>query len=290
MKYFTTLIAVLLCLASSSMHAQRAVEIGNKVELTTKDGNTIIGTVTEFTDEHIVLKTDALGEITIPREEVETYRILDNEQSQDIYNSTTYLVNPSGYTLNKGQSYYQNIGVFFNSYTAGISDNFSITGGLELISPLFLQRAPAFFISPRLSIPFANEQGAFSVGATSFLFFGDSGDTFFAGIAQGAVTIGSRSNNFTIGAGIGFTAEDGFEESVIPFNFSGMFRLSEKLSLVTDNFAVVYNNFSDGFGLFSAALRIHFKSQASVNVGLWRGFDSGDILALPFLSLTLPIK
>lgn len=299
MKYLlTTLLLCLTCYCSTIVLSQTETNIGQLVELRTHDGNTYVGEIISMTDTDIILKTSSLGEITLEREAVKKviYReggqeLDNNGYPIDYHNSTHYLVNPSGYSLKKGQSYYENIGVFFNSYSVGITNNFSLSGGLELISPLFFQRVPSLYISPKLSFSFGEKAGGFSVGSTVLAAFDDS-DVFSVGVIQAAITLGSRNNNFTIGSGVGFSFSDGLAEGVLPFYLSGMWRLSKKISFVTDNFIIAYNNFDGGFGLLSAALRIHFANNgAAFTAGLWRPTeDTGGVLALPFVSATLPIN
>jgi hypothetical protein len=208
----------------------------------------------------------------------------------DYHNSTHYLANPSGYTLRRGQQYYENIGIFFNSYAIGVTNNFTLAMGGEIATLLFDQQFPILYISPRFGIPLGKKAGAISLGGTFFTSPEDDFDGF--GIFQGAFTIGSRNNNVTIGSGIGFSFEGGLDDEVIPFYFAFMLRISKKLSFVSDNFLVFYDDFYDEFGLLSAAVRIHFKRNGSaLNMGLWRPTEEfDDVLALPFVSATIPIR
>ncbi len=295
MKRFYFTVFVLFIIGSYSIQAQDILKEGEEIELITKDGNRFIGTVTAFTDEIISIESSSIGNITLQRSDVEKVSLVDSDFNvgegniaPDIYNSTTYLVSPSGYTLKKGQSFYQNIYLFFNSYTYGFSDNFSLSGGLELLTPLVGEGFPGFFISPKYSIPFKNGKGAFSVGATSLFIFVD--DPTVVGVAQGAVTFGGRNDNFTIGTGLGFTSEDGFSDfgGTIPINLSGMTRIGKSLSFVSDNFLFLFDGGS--FGVLSAALRVHLGS-AAANFGIFRSTeDQGGIFGIPFVSVTIPIK
>ena len=111
------------------------------------------------------------------------------------------------------------------------------------------------------------------------------------GVLQGAVTFGDRNNNLTLGTGIGFSFDGGFEESVLPFYFSFMTRVGPKLSLVSDNFVITYDNFDDALGVLSLSLRLHLKTPGSaLNLGLWRPTeDTDNLLAFPFVSATIPL-
>lgn len=299
MKNIFTIFSLFLLFAfCQNSFAQTDVMIGQQVEVRTNDGNSYAGEVTKFTDEDIVIMTRSIGEITLKRSIVKHVIFKGRKGAMDdqgfpidYHNSTHYLLNSSAFSLKKGQSYYENIGVFFNSYSVGVTDNFTMSGGLEFISPLFDKRVPSIYLSPKYSIPFGERAGGISIGSTVLAFF-DNGDVFSVGVIQGAVTAGSRNNNFTIGTGIGFSFDDGLAEGVLPFNLSGMFRVSNKISVVTDNFIIAYDNFDGGFGLLSAGVRIHFsKNGAALNLGLWRPTeDWGDVLALPFISATIPIN
>ncbi len=269
---------------------------GDLVEITTTDGQNIRGTIIGSRPGSVIIETVSLGQITLDIKSIRQLTIISQANTDpdanptDFHNSTRYFVNPSGYNLNKGQAYYENIGIFFNSVTFGVSDNFSISFGGEIASLLFASRFPVLYISPKFSVPFGNEQGAFGVGAT---FFTAPEEEFIGfGVIQAAITGGSRNNNISAGAGIGFSTEDGFTDSVIPFSLSGMTRLSKKISLVSDNFFVAYDDFSDSFGFLSIGLRIHFKRPgAAFNASLWRPTEGLDeLIALPFVSATIPLR
>lgn len=293
-----TLSIIFICFFSlQNTFAQQDLFIGQLVELQTEDGNSYVGKVLSLTDSNISIETDALGEISLSRASIKKV-IYKNENAEldkngfpiDYHNSTHYFINQSGYSLKKGQSYYENVGVFFNSYSVGITDNFSLTAGLEIATLLFGQSAPSLFVTPKFTIPFGEGAGGFSIGSTIFAVFVD--DPLSVGVVQASATFGTRNNNFTIGSGLGFSFSDGIAESVVPFNLSGMFRISKKLSFMSDNFIIAYDDFNGVEGILSAGLRIHFaKNGNALNLGLFRPTGIGDdFLALPFISATIAIK
>lgn len=295
--YLVCLLCCLLTLKTSAQDKQPQKE--SQVEITTTDGNLYKGTIITTTLEYIVLKTENLGDITIKKSDITQLENMDSEDMEvdpngypiDYHGSTHYLANPTGYTLKKGQSYYQNIGVFFNSYSVGITDRFSLTMGGEIASLLFGGRVPILFVSPRYSFPLKGDNMAISLGAT---FFTSPQDDFVGfGVLQTAFTFGNRNTNFTLGGGIGFSTGEGFESTVVPFYPSFMIRLSDKVSFVSDNFIIAFDNFNGATGVISAALRFHFiKSKgSSIDLGLFRPTeDVGDLVALPFVSATVALK
>jgi hypothetical protein len=127
------------------------------------------------------------------------------------------------------------------------------------------------------------------VGGT--IFTSPTNDFTTIGVLQGAFTLGDRNNNITLGTGFGFTFSDGFDDTVLPFYLSFMKRVGPKLSIVSDNFIISYDGFTDNFGLLSLAARIHFKRPGTaLNVGLWRPTEDLDsVIALPFVSATMAL-
>jgi len=126
----------------------------------------------------------------------------------DYYNSTHLFLAPTGFGLKKGQSYYQNILLFGNSYSHGISDVFSITVGGEIASLLFSSRIPILYIAPKFSFEVSNSVST-SVGA---IFFTSPQEDFTGvGLAYGALSFGYRNNNLSLGAAFVFSSGNGFE-------------------------------------------------------------------------------
>jgi len=163
--------------------------------------------------------------------------------------------------------------------------------GGEIASILFGGRVPILYVSPRYSLPIQSKKMAVSVGAT--LFTSPQDDFVGFGVVQTAVTFGDRNNNFTIGGGLGFSTEDGFSSAVVPLYPSFMFRISDKISFVSDNFVIAYDSFNGATGVISAALRVHFRKRngSSVDLGLFRPTeDIGEILAWPFVSASVSLK
>ena len=302
MKYSAAFILLVLCtyapLANSVIAQSSDIEAGQQVVITTKDGNSYRGKLISMDGEVVELETPNLGVIRINKEDIEQLKDLSQDKYAydkngypiDYHGSTHYLANSTGYNLKKGQSYYQNIGICFNSYSVGVSDHFSVTVGGEIASLLFGGRVPILFVAPKYSLPLQSEKLAISLGAT---FFTSPQDNFVGfGILQSAVTFGDRNNNFTLGGGIGFNTADGFSSTVIPFYPSFMFRIGEKLSFVSDNFVLGTNNFDEVNGIVTAALRVHFrKVGSSLDVGLFRPtIDAGSLIGLPWVSATIALK
>jgi len=274
--------------------------VSQAVILDLDDGSVIYGIISNKTEYEISVQSASLGSVTVPITSISKIRYIDdvrniifdkNGNPVDFHNSTHYFLFPSGYSLKKGQSYYENIWVFANSYSYGVTDNFTISVGGEIASLLFASQVPLLYASPKLSVPLGNQKGALGLSSTFIILPGD--DFNGAGFLSGSLTVGSRNNNFTLGAGAGFNFDGGITDEIIPFTFSFMKRMGSKLSLISENWVVVQNDFADSFGIASLGLRIHFKELGNaLNVGLARPLtgDTGPFIALPFISATVGIN
>lgn len=265
-------------------------DTNEKVKIVTKDGTVLTGTLSLSDSDSVTIKT-AYGENKIDRSEIVSLDYTDrkgdnaSEEDLDRYSASHYLFGQSAHGLKKGQLYYENTYLFLNSFTYGVSDNFSIGGGFEVASPLFGGEFPITFIAPKLSIPF--EGGAFAITSTLFVLPYDGG--FAAGLLSGAVTIGSLRSNFTLGVGAGYTFDDGIEDGFVPFSVSGIQRVSEKLSLITENVFVTGSGFTEG--IISGGVRIHGRNGNFLTISLFRPTeDTGPLVALPFFSGTVILK
>jgi hypothetical protein len=269
------------------------------VKLALKDGSIIIGNYKMASDSSIIVHSTLLGQLIIPKHSISHTTLLHPFELEidslgypiDFHNSTHYIVSPTAYGLKKGQSYYENIAIFWNSYAVGLTENFSIAIGGEIISVLFTQNFPIVFFSPKLSFPFKNNKGAFALTATIFTTPESDFKTF--AFVSADLTLGSRNNNFTLGGGIGWNTEGGFKDEVVPLTLSGMKRISQKISLISENWFIVENDFDDITSIVSAGLRIHFNKPGSAfNVGLWRllGTDLADVIAFPYVSAVIALK
>ena len=288
---------------STSVTAQFEIPTGETQEsqaviVKLNDGSVVYGYVAARTDDQVTITSVSLGEITVPITEISSIDYVDvknlitdiNGRFIDFHNSTHHFFFPSGYSLRKGQSYYENVFIFYNSYTYGVTDNFSITAGAEVASVLFSSSVPLIFVSAKFSVPFKNDKAAFALNGTYIRIpFGT--DEGFA-ILTGSLTLGSRNNNFTLGVGLGFNTETGINDEVIPVSFSTLQRISDKLSFVSENYIFIEDDFGNTSGLLSAGLRIHFKDNGGAfNVGLVRPLIDGSFgfIAAPFVSATISI-
>ena len=102
----------------------------------TSDGNEYIGKIISRDGDHITLLTDKLGEIKIFTRYIKSIKEISETSFKggsywfENPQATRYFWAPNGYGLKKGEAYYENVWIFFNQASVGITDNFSLGAGM----------------------------------------------------------------------------------------------------------------------------------------------------------------
>jgi hypothetical protein len=269
----------------------------------TVGGDIFIGTLVQEDDEHIVLHIENVGELTMQRvnirqmTQIDPSRIRDGEYWFVNPQPTRYYFAPNAFGLRDGNGYYQNTLLFFNNVNYGISDRFSIGGGL---APLFLLGASEtpLWVLPKISVPLANDKVHLAAGAMLGGLLGTRGDaeSRFLGLVYGLGTIGTYDNNLSLGAGFGYQGREFSSKPVI--NFSGMTRTGVRFYLITENylFWTEQSEFRNGTfvtrdeltGVVSLGIRWAPENFA-VDFYLARPLEeTGEFIAFPLLGVTIP--
>ena len=259
----------------------------NMVSIETTDGNEFLGEIVKENDELIVLKTKDFGEISIFKNKIKSKVNVESQQIKEGKlwfgnpQSTRYFWAPNGYGLKKGEGYYQNIWVLWNQVSYGITDNFSVGGG---IIPLFLfAGSPTpVFATAKFSIPVVKNKVNLAGGAIVGAVLGEYETGF--GLLYGLSTFGTPDNNVSLGLGYGFSGEDGWASSPT-INLSGMFRLGSRAYFLTENYFFSFED--DPFFITSVGGRWIIK-KAALDFGLFLPLNAGEFIAFPWLGFTIP--
>ncbi|NQU53223.1 MAG: hypothetical protein HQ522_11870 [Bacteroidetes bacterium] len=257
------------------------------IKIETTDGNEFIGKIVAQDSSKIVLETNKLGQISIQKSDIRIQEEIDVQQIKngilwfDNPQSTRYFWSPNGYGLKKGEGYYQNIWVLWNQFAYGVTDNFSIGGG---IIPLFLFGGgpTPVFITPKISIPVANGKVNLGAGALMGTVLGESETGF--GIVYGLSTFGTPNNNVTLGLGYGYA---GGEWSSTPLiNINAMFRITSRGYFITENYYINAGGESVGIMMLGGRWIIN---KAALDYGFVIPVgDIGAFVAIPWLGFTIP--
>ena len=283
------LLIVILALISCGIKAQTSADT-SLVRILTADGNEYVGHIVSEDTNQVIFKTQNIGQITISKnlikskEFIRQSQIVEGKLWFDNPQSTRYFWSPNGYGLRKGEGYYQNIWVLWNQFAYGLTENFSIGGG---VIPLFLfGGAPTpVFITPKFSIPVTKDKLSIGGGAILGTVFGESDSGF--GIIYGLSTFGSRNNNITAGLGYGFAGGNWTKTPLI--NLNGMFRLSSRGYFITENYFL--NVDGENAVMLSFGGRWIIK-KAGLDFGLFVPVvkDMDTFIALPWLGFTIPFE
>ena len=283
-----TLILFLVLLVNNAF-SQVQPDSANLVRIETIDGNEYIGLLQAEDSLQVEINTKLLGKIVIPRatiklmSHIEPTSIKSGKLWGENSQSSRYFWSPNGYGLKKGEGYYQNIWVFWNQASVGVTDYFSIGAG---IVPLFLFAGTStpVWITPKFSIPVVKDKLNLGAGAIVGTVIGESSSGF--GILYGLGTVGNRNNNLTLGLGYGFAGGQGTSSPIV--TLSGMLRVGPRGYLLTENY---YFSTADGsvFLLMFGGRTVTRKIGFDYGLVIPAGADMDTFVAVPWLGFTVPL-
>jgi len=264
-------------------------DIDDQVEVVLKNGNRVTGKIVRVDSDSLIINSSDFGVVGFANAEVKRYQSIDGSEGYgDQYDKeryqSKYWITPTARPVGKGNLYYTNLMLFGNTFSYGVSDNFSLSAGFESIS-LFAGRVPVVYVSPKFSIPIDDK---FHVGVGTTFFIGNFDDDFVGGgLLYGNTTIGSATKNITAGVAYGYST-DGDLTSTPLLQFGGTLPLSRKVSLMGELFTSAD---LDG-ALFSIGVRIVTRGNYLFDVGVVRGtgfdFESGG-LGFPLFAFSVPM-
>jgi len=280
---------IIVLLDNLQFFGQNVPDTTRTVKVETTDGNVFVGFFVTEDSLALVIKTENLGEIKIPRNNIK--RKTELKEAKKVGSefwlpnpqSSRYFWAPNGYGLEKGSSYYQNIWVLYNQFSFGLSDNFSIGAGMV---PLFLfgGTATPFWIVPKLSIPVVENK--FNVGTGAFLGTVIGEQTGVFGLLYGTTTFGSRDDNLSLGLAYGFADGEWLKVPII--NVSYLVRTGPKGYFVGENYVISFEG--EVVALISMGGRSIIRN-VGLDYSLWIpiGAEMDRFVAIPFLGVTIPI-
>lgn len=265
------LVAVALALSlTSSAGAQRpdtTARIPDSTEvqvLRTKDGTRFVGRTLELRSDSLVFESRA-GVVRVARANVASLETIPRERMHggDVWfpnpNTTRLLFAPTGRMLPRGQSYFNNTSVFVLGYAGGVTDHFTLGGGLSVL-PLDDFSDNIFYITPKVGL-YQSERVNVAAGALLGWAGGDEGD--YGGIAYGVSTFGPPDRSLTLGVGYGFAAGELADDPV--FMAGTNIRMSRRVGFISENYLVVGEDPAISYGLRFMGERMTFDL-AFVNV------------------------
>ncbi len=199
--------------------------------ITMRDGSSLVGRIVSVRADSVDFQS-GIGRVPVAITDIREIRETDpGTMHGGQYwfpnpNATRLFFAPSGRMLKKGEGYFADYELFFPGVAYGVTDNFSIGGGMSLF-PTGLDEQ-VYYFTPKVGM---------SVGervhlAAGLLVAGTSGGT--GGIGYGVGTVGDGDGSATIGLGYGFAG--GEIESKPLLLVGGEKRVSRRIALVTENY------------------------------------------------------
>lgn len=282
-----------LILFSGNVFAQKKItgEVSKTYLVTLNDGSTVSGKLLSITDNEVVIQSGTIGDVRLQKENIKTMTPVSSfdEKESGIWftnpNPTKYLIGNSAIPLQKRTGYYQNTWIFLNSFSYGITDNISITGGFEIFSILAAGEGPfAFFINPKVSFKVAENfyAGANILYANTIRTIDDFGGL---GTLNGFATYGNTNNNITCAVGWGYAGGEFSSKPLI--TVSGMARASKRIGFVSENWLVPGID-SGYYGIFSYGIRF-LGEKTSIDLAFLNNPDiaSSIIIGIPWLDFVI---
>lgn len=260
------------------------------VKIRTTDGSEIYGYFLRSEDKQIIIGAENFGEVRLYKISIKKIEALQQDRLVEGYywyenpNATRYLFSPSAIPLRKGEGYYQNSYLVMNMVNVGVTDQFSMGGGFELISTF--TGNPTLFITPKLSGQVSKDVylGVGTIAGFSAITVEGTSDMIGFGICYGVATFGNRDNNFTAGLGFGFL-DGSFSEKPI-LTLSGMTRISRKLGFVSENWILP----GDGYDyIISYALRF-MSEKITVDFGFINNADIAQNIPIGYPYIDFVVK
>ena len=283
-KFYAILVLVLM--ASYCAAQNQADSLSYYIQTT--DGNTYRGQILSQDSVSIQFNLERFGAHRFLKTEIKKLQAIEKEKMvgdeywMDNPQATRYFFSPNAYGLKKGEGYYQNVWVMVNSFAVGVTNYFSIGGG---VVPLFLfAGSPTpVWITPKISIPVAKEKFNLGGGALIGTVLGEEETGF--GILYGISTMGSKDKNVSLGLGYGYAGGSWLRVPMI--NLNTMIRFGRRGYFISENYFI---QTEETTALIFTLGGRHIIQNAGLDYGLVIPFISemDTFIAFPWLGITIP--
>jgi len=223
------------------------------LEIELKDGSVLIGKIVSEESDFIIFETGSGIKSQIPKAEIIKQRVITDKLIEGKIwdsdpNKTRLFFAPTGRALDKGEGYFAIYELFFPFIAVGITDNFTLSGGMSLFPGADEQ---LLYIAPKYT--FLKGKNVNLSAGVLYMRLPEVSDG--AGIAYGVGTFGTSDKAFTFGAGLAFAGDEIADKPVL--TFGGEYRTAQFLKLLSENWVI------PGEGaLFSFGLRFFGKKLA----------------------------
>jgi hypothetical protein len=207
--------------------------------ITTIDKSKNIGRIVKVGEDDIVFKAE-FGTIIIPISKIKDIKEIPASSIKDgVYwfpnpNTTRLYFAPTAQMLKQGEGYFADYYLFFPAFAYGITNNFTIGGGMSLIPGASMDEQ-MFYFTPKIGLKAAKN---FNIAAGALVvkipnFDDENDESPLVGILYGVGTVGNPDASFTFGLGYGFVDDEFANKPMVVIG--GEKRLSRRTAFVSEN-------------------------------------------------------
>lgn len=207
--------------------------------ITTTDGSSNVGRIIEIDSAGVVLQTE-VATISIPMakivqvKEVPLKSMVKGEYWFSNPNATRLFFGPTAHMLAKGSGYFSDTYLFFPQIVYGFTGNVTLGGGMSLLPGSGLDKQLIYFM-PKAGGPVGYNlhlaAGALMIKLPDFN--DDEGGGTTVGVLYAVGTKGSLDRSLSAGLGYGFEGGKLADRPMVMLG--GEYRMSRRVSLVTEN-------------------------------------------------------
>lgn len=240
LSFFVVLVLSVSANAGDIDKQLKAPEAGKIQIIRLNDGSSLVGKVVEVGADSVKFETKT-GVMTLPKSNiVEIKEIETSSMKKGAYwfpnpNRTRLYMAPTGRMLESGEGYFTDMYLFFPGVAFGITDFFTIGGGISLFPGVSMENQIIYF-TPKLGFK-PQENLSLAVSALYIQLpdfdIDDSENNISVGVLFATGTVGPVDKCFTFGLGYGF-AEDKLADKPAVL-IGGEYRFARRLSFVSEN-------------------------------------------------------
>ena len=296
MKIKQILLATFLVLISLITADKAQAQVSNSIDtnkvyvIIKNDGSEFIGKIISSDMREVIMETQRLGAIAIPKHEIKIMKLLQTGDlgvaGSFIPNepfATRYFITTNGLPIAKGESYIT-YNIFGPDIQYGLADNLGV-GVITtwLGSPIIFTTKYSFEVSKNV-----NAAVGFLLGTSGWV-----GNLGFA-VPYGSFTLGDRKSNLTASLGYGSIWGIDANGGRAIVSIAGMRKVSKSISLVFDSFILpattpvvnVYGTYNrDQGGLIIPGVRFQTSETGAFQFGFAGSLSESGIgnFGLPYL-------
>ena len=249
----TIILAFIMMLSPNDVFSQKRSK-KKLIRVEVKDGTVLTGFIKRQNDKYLVLTSKTIGEIKVYKKNIRSIEyvtdskknVLPKKKRRHIDNRAKYFTSSSAYNLKKGQGYFSNTWILFNDVNYGLTDNFSVGGGI-VPSFLFGGESTPVWLTTKFSLPIIKNRFNVSAGLAAWTLLGGYDDYTSALVANITATVGNPENNGSLSVYYIFNRYGGTSPI---FNLKGKFKITNRTFFMGESYFSLSDEVFFDEGLF----------------------------------------